>query len=176
MIRPYLPLNALRAFEAAARHLSFTNAAIELCVTPAALSHQVKALEARLGATLFRRLPRGLALTDEGHALLPVLSDAFDRIAGLLQRFEGGVVRAVLTLGKIAHDSTVRTFGARLADHPFGHGARTEIGGIGIVSSYHCSRYNTNTGRLPEAMFRDAFAAASRAARPTADEMARPDA
>ena len=101
MIRPYLPLNALRAFEAAARHLSFTNAAIELCVTPAALSHQVKALEARLGATLFRRLPRGLALTDEGQALLPVLSDAFDRIAGLLQRFEGGVVREVLTIGAV---------------------------------------------------------------------------
>ena len=101
MIRPFLPLNALRAFEAAARHLSFTNAAIELCVTPAALSHQVKALEARLGAALFRRLPRGLALTDEGQALLPVLSDAFDRIAGLLQRFDGGLVREVLTIGAV---------------------------------------------------------------------------
>jgi LysR family transcriptional regulator of beta-lactamase len=61
MIRPYLPLNSLRAFEAAARHSSFTKAAIELCVTPAALGHQVKALEDRLGAPLFRRLPRGLA-------------------------------------------------------------------------------------------------------------------
>jgi LysR family transcriptional regulator of beta-lactamase len=101
MIRPYLPLNALRAFEAAARHLSFTQAASELCVTPAALSHQVKALEARLGAILFRRLPRGLALTDEGQALLPTLSDAFDRIAALLQRFEGGVVREVLTVGAV---------------------------------------------------------------------------
>ncbi|MDB5670008.1 MAG: transcriptional regulator, LysR family [Alphaproteobacteria bacterium] len=101
MIRPYLPLNALRAFEAAARHLSFTQAATELCVTPAALSHQVKALETRLGAILFRRLPRGLALTDEGQALLPVLNDAFDRIAGLLQRFEGGVVREVLTIGAV---------------------------------------------------------------------------
>ena len=60
MIRPYLPLNALRAFEAAARHRSFKKAAIELCVTPAALSHQVKALEERLGTLLFRRLPRGL--------------------------------------------------------------------------------------------------------------------
>jgi LysR family transcriptional regulator of beta-lactamase len=87
VIRPQLPLNALRAFEGAARHLSFTNAAIELCVTPAALSHQVKALEERLGNPLFRRLPRGLALTDEGHALLPVLRDAFDRIADALERF-----------------------------------------------------------------------------------------
>ncbi len=66
MIRPYLPLNGLRAFEAAARHGSLTKAAIELNVTPAALGHQVKALEGRLGAPLFHRLPRGLALTDEG--------------------------------------------------------------------------------------------------------------
>jgi LysR family transcriptional regulator of beta-lactamase len=101
MTRPYLPLNALRAFEAAARHLSFTQAASELCVTPAALSHQVKALETRLGATLFRRLPRGLALTDEGHTLLPVLSESFDRIGGLLQRFDAGVVREVLILGAV---------------------------------------------------------------------------
>ena len=101
MIRPYLPLNALRAFEAAARHESFTRAAIELCVTPAALSHQVKALEERLGASLFRRLPRGLALTDEGQALLPVLRDSFDRIAELLQRFDAGVVREVLAVGAV---------------------------------------------------------------------------
>jgi LysR family transcriptional regulator of beta-lactamase len=91
----------LRAFEGAARHLSFTNAAIELCVTPAALSHQVKALEERLGAPLFRRLPRGLALTDEGHALLPVLRDAFDRIADALERFQGGMMREVLTVGAV---------------------------------------------------------------------------
>jgi LysR family transcriptional regulator of beta-lactamase len=96
-----LPLNALRAFEGAARHLSFTNAAIELCVTPAALSHQVKALEERLGAPLFRRLPRGLALTDEGLALLPVLSESFDRIAELLERFQGGIVREVLGVGVV---------------------------------------------------------------------------
>ena len=101
MIRPHLPLNALRAFEAAARHLSFTNAAIELCVTPAALSHQVKSLEERLGLALFRRLPRGLALTDEGQALLPVLRDAFDRIADALGRFEGGVMREVLSVGVV---------------------------------------------------------------------------
>ena len=101
MIRPYLPLNALRAFEAAARHLSFTNAAIELCVTPPALSHQVKALEERLGAPLFRRLPRGLSLTDEGQALLPVLRDAFDRIAETLRCFDGGMVREVLSVGAV---------------------------------------------------------------------------
>ena len=101
MIRPPLPLNALRAFEGAARHLSFTNAAIELCVTPAALIHQVKGLEERLGVSLFRRLPRGLALTEEGQALLPVLRESFDRIAELLERFQGGVMREVLTVGAV---------------------------------------------------------------------------
>jgi LysR family transcriptional regulator of beta-lactamase len=101
MIRPYLPLNGLRAFEAAARHLSFTKAAIELCVTPAALSHQVKALEERLRVPLFRRLPRGLALTDEGQELLPVLRESFDRMAALLARFDDGEDREVLSLGVV---------------------------------------------------------------------------
>ncbi len=101
MIRPYLPLNGLRAFEAAARHLSFTRAAIELCVTPAALGHQVKALEERLGVPLFRRLPRGLALTDEGQALLPVLREAFDRMAASLDEVRGGSGSEVLSVGVV---------------------------------------------------------------------------
>ncbi len=81
MPRHLPPLNALRAFEAAARHLSFTKAAEELHVTPAAISHQVKALEEQLGLPLFRRLTRGLALTDEGRFYLPRLTEAFDRLA-----------------------------------------------------------------------------------------------
>ncbi len=101
MPRPHLPLNALRAFEASARHLSFTRAAIELCVTQAAISHQVKALEDKLGVALFKRLPRGLRVTAEGEALLPVVTDSFDRMADLLDRFEGGRVRDVLTLGAV---------------------------------------------------------------------------
>jgi LysR family transcriptional regulator of beta-lactamase len=101
VIRPYLPLNGLRAFEAAARHLSLTKAAIELRVTPAALGHQVKALEERLGAPLFRRLPRGLALTDEGQALLPVLTAAFDRMAAELGRFGESGGREVLAVGVV---------------------------------------------------------------------------
>lgn len=101
MIRPYLPLNGLRAFEASARHLSFTKAAIELNVTAAALGHQVKALEDRLGLPLFRRLPRGLALTDEGRSLLPVLREAFDAIAGALGRFDDGRGRALLSVGAV---------------------------------------------------------------------------
>ena len=101
MIRPYLPLNGLRAFEAAARHSSFTKAAIELCVTPAALGHQVKALEERLGAPLFRRLPRGLALTDEGQALLPVLREAFDRMAAALAPFDERGGRQIVSVGAV---------------------------------------------------------------------------
>jgi LysR family glycine cleavage system transcriptional activator len=72
------PLNALRAFEAAARHLSFRKAAAELFVTPTAISHQVKALEAHLSVRLFNRLPRGLALTLHGAALLPRLTQGFE--------------------------------------------------------------------------------------------------
>ena len=86
MSRSQLPLNALRAFEAAARHASFTHAAEELHVTQAAVSHQVKALEERLGVALFVRRPRGLEITSEGEALLPDLRDAFDRMTNALER------------------------------------------------------------------------------------------
>jgi LysR family glycine cleavage system transcriptional activator len=81
MARFLPPLNALRAFEASARHLSFTKAAGELNVTQAAVSHQIKALEARLGVALFKRLNRALLLTDAGQAYLPAVRDAFDAIA-----------------------------------------------------------------------------------------------
>ena len=63
----------------------------------------------------------------------------------------------IVTLGKIAHDSTVRALGGRLAEHPFGHAAETDLEGKRIISSYHCSRYNTNTGRLTPAMFEAVF-------------------
>ena len=86
MSRSQLPLNALRAFEAAARHASFTHAAEELHVTQAAVSHQVKALEERLGVALFVRRPRGLEITGEGQALLPDLRDAFDRMTQAMER------------------------------------------------------------------------------------------
>ena len=122
MIRPHLPLNALRAFEASARHLSFTRAAVELFVTPAAVSHQVKSLEAQLNVTLFKRLPRGLMLTSEGETLLPVLRESFDRIAETLERFEGGHYREVLTVGAVG-TFAVGWLLPRLADfqakHPF---------------------------------------------------------
>jgi LysR family transcriptional regulator of beta-lactamase len=101
MERPRLPLNALRAFEASARHLSFTRAAIELCVTQAAVSHQVKHLESLLGASLFRRLPRGLMVTAEGETLLPAIRQSFDRMSEALDRFENGHISEVLTVGAV---------------------------------------------------------------------------
>ncbi|WP_337270288.1 LysR family transcriptional regulator [Oryzifoliimicrobium ureilyticus] len=101
MVRPYLPLNAFRAFEASARHLSFTKAAIELNVTQAAVSHQVNSLEEQLGLKLFRRLPRGLMITTEAETLLPVLRDSFDRMADVLEQLRGGHIREVLTVGAV---------------------------------------------------------------------------
>jgi DNA-binding transcriptional LysR family regulator len=82
------PLNALRAFEAAARHLSFKLAAHELHVTPAAVGQQVKALEARLGVRLFDRLHKQLVLTEAGQAYLPEISGGFGRIAKATARLK----------------------------------------------------------------------------------------
>lgn len=96
-----LPLNALRAFEASARHLSFTRAGLELRVTQTAISHQVNALEQALGVTLFKRLARGITLTDEGQALLPVLTDAFRRMSATLSQFEDGNFHEILTVGVV---------------------------------------------------------------------------
>lgn len=100
-MRINLPLNAMRAFEASARHLSFTRAGLELHVTQAAVSQQVRALEERLGAVLFKRVSSGLVLTDEGLALLPVLADAFGRIEAVVKQFEGGHFHEVLTVGVV---------------------------------------------------------------------------
>lgn len=89
-------LNGLKAFEAAARHESFTRAAEELCVTQGAVSHQVKALEAQLGLKLFNRERQRLAITEAGRNYLEVVRDALDRIAAgterLLQRQSAGVL------------------------------------------------------------------------------------
>jgi len=101
-----LPLNALRAFEASARLNSFTRAGLELRVSQTAISHQVKSLEELLGITLFDRLPRGVALTDEGQALLPVLTDAFQRMRAALSRFEDGNYQEVLTVGVVGTFAT----------------------------------------------------------------------
>ncbi len=68
-------------------------------------------------------------------------------------------LRAIVALGRIAHDSTVTTLGAKRAAAPFGHGNRANIGTVALFSSYHCSRYNTNTRVLTPEMFRAVFAA-----------------
>jgi len=79
------PLNALRAFEVAARHLSFKNAARELCVTPTAISHQIKMLEDFLELALFRRLTRSLELTEEGEAMLPKVREGLASFAAAVE-------------------------------------------------------------------------------------------
>ncbi len=92
------PLPWLRAFEASARHLSFTNAAAELNLTQAAISKQVKLLEHHLHERLFERLPRSLALTKAGAAYLPKVNDAFDRLAAGTQEVFGNRRNAILTV------------------------------------------------------------------------------
>ena len=98
MARQTPPLTALRAFEAAGRHLSFTKAAHELHVTQAAISHQVKSLEEYLGLKLFRRLNRTLLLTDAGQLYLPPLTDAFEGITRATHRLRQHLGRARLTV------------------------------------------------------------------------------
>ena len=90
MKRTHLPLNALRVFDAAARHLSFTRAADELAVTPAAVGQQIRALEDVLGVVLFRRTSKGLELTDEAEAGLDSLRDGFLKFEESVQAMQAG--------------------------------------------------------------------------------------
>ena len=90
MKRTHLPLNALRVFDAAARHLSFTRAADELAVTPAAVGQQIRALEDVLGVVLFRRTPKGLELTPEGAAGLDPLREGFLRFEESVAAMQAG--------------------------------------------------------------------------------------
>jgi uracil-DNA glycosylase len=68
-------------------------------------------------------------------------------------------LRAIVTLGRISHETSVKALGGRRAEAAFGHGCRAQIGPLAVFSSYHCSRYNTNTGVLTPDMFRAVFAA-----------------
>jgi LysR family glycine cleavage system transcriptional activator len=115
------PLNALRAFEAAARHESFTRAAAELFVTQGAVSHQVKALETELGVRLFNRAPTGLVLTEAGKDYLVAVRDGFDRIAlgteRLLQRQNAGVL-TVSASPDFAAKWLVHRLGSFVEAHP----------------------------------------------------------
>jgi LysR family glycine cleavage system transcriptional activator len=121
MLRRLPALNALKAFEAAARHESFTRAAEELCVTQGAVSHQVKALEAELGIKLFNRERQRLIITEAGREYLTVLRDALDRIAvgteRLVQRQTSGVL-TVITSPDFAAKWLVNRLGRFAEAHP----------------------------------------------------------
>jgi LysR family glycine cleavage system transcriptional activator len=114
-------LNSLKAFEAAARHESFTRAAEELCVTQGAVSHQVKALETELGMKLFVRQGQRLIITESGRDYLGVVRDAFDRIADgtdrLLKRQKGGVL-AVSVSPNFAAKWLIHRLGRFAEAHP----------------------------------------------------------
>ena len=98
MKRTHLPLNALRVFDAAARHLSFTRAADELAVTPAAVGQQIRALEDMLGVVLFRRTPKGLEVTDESGAGVESLRMGLLHFLDAVQEMQAGQSSLVYTI------------------------------------------------------------------------------
>ncbi len=121
MLRRLPSLNALKAFEAAARHESFTKAADELSVTQGAVSHQVKGLELELGLRLFNRERQRLVITEAGRSYLEVVRDAFDRLAvgtnRLLQRQKAGTL-TVTTSPNFASKWLVHRLGRFVEAHP----------------------------------------------------------
>ncbi|ENY81207.1 LysR family transcriptional regulator [Sphingopyxis sp. MC1] len=114
MKRTHLPLNALRVFDAAARHLSFTRAADELAVTPAAVGQQIRALEDMLGVVLFRRTPKGLELTGEAHAGLDALRQGFLQFEESVRAMQAGQSSQSLTIAA-PRDLTAKWLAPRLA-------------------------------------------------------------
>lgn len=114
MKRTHLPLNALRVFDAAARHLSFTRAADELAVTPAAVGQQIRALEDVLGVVLFRRTPKGLELTVEASAGLASLRSGFLQFEESVDAMRAGQSSKSLTIAA-PRDITARWLAPRLA-------------------------------------------------------------
>jgi LysR family transcriptional regulator, glycine cleavage system transcriptional activator len=114
MKRTHLPLNALRVFDAAARHLSFTRAADELAVTPAAVGQQIRALEDMLGVVLFRREPKGLELTPEAENGLDALRAGFLQFEEAVRAMQAGQSSKVLTIAA-PRDFTAKWLAPRLA-------------------------------------------------------------
>ncbi|NNF77554.1 MAG: LysR family transcriptional regulator, partial [Rhizobiales bacterium] len=92
------PLNSLRAFESAARWLSFSKAADELFVTPAAISQQIKQLEDYLGIALFHRMTRAVRLTEEARTVLPLVTEGFDKLAEAVEHLAQNQETGVLTV------------------------------------------------------------------------------
>lgn len=95
--------------------------------------------------------PQNKPIGQEVNACRPFLINTLHRLKNL---------KLLITLGKISHDSTARALGVRVAAVPFGHNRQFSMDRYTVLSSYHCSRYNTNTGRLTESMFHDVFGAA----------------
>ncbi|MEM6909915.1 MAG: LysR family transcriptional regulator [Pseudomonadota bacterium] len=119
MKRTHLPLNALRVYDAAARHLSFTRAADELAVTPAAVGQQIRALEDHLGVVLFRRTSKGLELTPEGGAGLDALREGFLRFEESVQAMQAGQASDRYTLA-VPHEFYAAWLAPRLAEFQAG--------------------------------------------------------
>jgi len=115
MKRTHLPLNGLRVLDAAARHLSFTRAADELAVTPAAVGQQIRALEDTLGVVLFRRTTRGLELTPEAEAGLGALRDGFLQFEEAVRAMQAGQSSKSLTIAA-PRDLTEKWLMPRLAE------------------------------------------------------------
>jgi LysR family glycine cleavage system transcriptional activator len=120
MKRTHLPLNGLRVFDAAARHLSFTRAADELAVTPAAVGQQIRALEDLLGVVLFRRTPKGLELTPEAEAGLPALRSGFLDFEESVRAMQVGQSSRHLTIAA-PRDFTEKWLNRKLADYAAAH-------------------------------------------------------
>jgi LysR family transcriptional regulator, glycine cleavage system transcriptional activator len=140
MQRRLPPLTALRAFEAAARHMSFQAAAVELAVTPTAISHQIRDLEMACGTALFRRRPRPLALTQAGTRLYPVLQASFDAMEaglGALRAAEVSRPLRVTTTNAFAHRWLVPRLPLWRAAHP---GCALEVIGTDAVVDLRASR------------------------------------
>lgn len=116
MKRTHLPLNGLRVLDAAARHLSFTRAADELAVTPAAVGQQIRALEDTLGVVLFRRTAKGLELTPEGESGLQALRDGFLQFEEAVRAMQSQQSSKVLTIAA-PRDFTAKWLAPRLADY-----------------------------------------------------------
>jgi LysR family transcriptional regulator, glycine cleavage system transcriptional activator len=165
-MRKLPPLGALRAFEAAARHLSFKAAADELGVTPTAISHQIRHLEENCGHTLFRRHPRPLALTVRGAKLFPVLKDGLDSfavaMAGIAREAPQPLPLRVTTTNAFAHRWLVPRLPLWRQAHPE---VALDVIGTDAVIDLHAGeadiaiRYQRcpPTGLAADELFRDTF-------------------
>lgn len=162
------PLHALRAFEAAARHLSVKKAAAELAVTPTAVSHHIRVLETHLGVKLFERHVRQIELTSYGKQLYPVLREGFDAFADAIQQLKSRKVRTVVTLSATVA-FTARWLAPRVPafhrDHPDMdlrlHASDETVdlrsGTVDAAIRYGRGKYD---GLMAETLFADTFAPA----------------